>query len=153
MPTYLPPSLFARHLQPLIRFRPSFSSSRLQSARPVAHGQLCDEPEELGALHWVLSQRFRRPLCPHLHRMFKTQIARMNTSVASRLRHQQANHVIGKQVHPQLLLDHVWRQAAKHIDSQGGLEIAQVQLSGKGLARLPQQMPGPFPAPPHKNCS
>jgi hypothetical protein len=94
--------LGTRHLQPGIGFGPSFSHSRLDASGPMTNPALSDQREQsLAILRGRKSSR--HPLGPQLHRVLEAQAARVHVGIASGLRHEQSDHVVGQQMDPQLL--------------------------------------------------
>jgi adenylate cyclase len=120
-------SVGARDLQPRVGLGSSFSHSRLDTARPIAHPALGDQCEQSPTVIRG-RQTARDPLRPQLHRVLEAQATRVHAGVAGGLRHEQADHVVGQQMDPQLFLVHLRRLAAQHIHARGGLEVAQVEL-------------------------
>ena len=54
---------------------------------------------------------------------------------------------------PDLALDGILRGTEERLDPQVLLDPFEEQLSGNGTGAVPETSPGPFPAPPHRNCS
>lgn len=80
-------SLRARHLQPRIGFRPSFSHSRFDASGPVADLALGDQREQLLAIACG-PQASRVPLGPELNRVLEAQAPRVDAGVAGGVRHE-----------------------------------------------------------------
>src|SRR5258707_3942144 len=126
---YLSVSLGPRYLQPRVRLRSSLAGTGFYSSGPVAHFQLGDQAEQEGVAPFgALTQALRSPLGPQLYSVFEADLTRVYTSVVRRLRHQQANQVVSQQANPQLLLNHMWSQAAEHFKHQRRLDVSQIQL-------------------------
>src|SRR3569833_3838255 len=127
MSTYLPACQASRHLEPGKRLGSSLSSSRLDAAWPFAHGLLSEESKELLGRSEDLAGA-PGPCSPHLYRMFEAELARMNTHSMRRLCHQQPDHVVGQQGHPQLFHHHLRGKAPQNLQPQCGFKVANVQL-------------------------
>src|SRR5690606_30686010 len=102
--------------------------TKSQIGPSAAHGELCEEPKEFGGVGRIVVQDSGGPFGPHLHGVFEAHLAWMQAGIVRGLRHQQADQVVGQQVHPQLLLDHLRRLAAEHVHAQGGFYVSAVQL-------------------------
>src|ERR1700677_5343595 len=94
--TYLSTRDCPRHFEPGEGFGSPFANSGLDSSGAVADRALRDEPEELAGLSAT------GPATPHLHGVFERRFARVYTRRVRRLCHEQADHVVGQQAHPQL---------------------------------------------------
>lgn len=129
MQAYLPPGLFSRHLQPLIRFRASFSRARLEATGSITDFSLRDRAEEDFVGYGGETDKAQsNPFAPKLHGMLEAQLSRMHAAVQCRLRHQQSDQVVSQQIDPQLFLAHRWAFAAQHFQSQRCLDVAKVEL-------------------------
>ena len=105
-------SFLPRHFQPGVRLGSTFAGARFYSSGAVADGQLRDEPEQSVGISAQIDT-MRGPFRPQLYGMLEAQVSRVNIGIQRRLRHQQTDQVVGEQVNPQLLLDHLGRKAAQ----------------------------------------
>src|SRR3984885_12475042 len=121
--TYLATRYGPGNFEPREGFGPSFANSGLDSTGPVADRALRDEPEQLTGLSAA------GPVAPHLHGVFEGQFAREQPRRVGRLRHQQADQIVGQQAYPQLFLDHRRRHTAQHLHPQGRFDVADVELN------------------------
>src|ERR1019366_8919600 len=145
MAGYLASSLSARNFQPRVRFGSSFARSGLDSTRSVADSELRDQREQDGDIAGsVTAQSARDPFRPQLHGVLKTQLARMYVGVEGGLCHEQADQIVGEQVHPDFLFVHLRGVATEDVHAQSRFNVAKIQLSGKGLARYLGVSPARF---------
>lgn len=74
------------------------------------------------------------PSVVKLQHMLETELSRPVAHRQGRLRHEQADQVVGQQVNPDFLDRHVRCAAAERFHAQGGFDVAQVQLDVPALA-------------------
>ena len=128
MPLEVLVSLVARLFQPRAGFRPSLSHSWLEPSGPINHLALGDKREQPPVVAHG-RQSSRELIDTQMHGLFEAQLTRVDTGTAGGLLHEQADHVVGQQMDPQLFLVHLRRQVVQHLHAGGGLEVAQVELS------------------------
>ena len=128
MPLEVSASLVAILFQPRAGFRPSLTHSWLEPSGPINHLALGDKREQTPVVAHG-RQTSREPLDTQLHGVFEAQLTQVDIGMAGGLRHEQANHVVGQQMDPQLFLVHLRRQAVQHLNAGGGLKVAQVESS------------------------
>jgi hypothetical protein len=127
-------SFGARDFEPGIGLGSTFAGAWFDAPGPLTDGRLGHESEQGGGVGVDLNATCR-PFAPQLHGMFEAQLARVDIGLEGRLRHQQPDQVVGEQIHPQFLLDHLRRLATQDVHAECGLEVSKIELSGKGLAR------------------
>ena len=128
MPLEVSADLVARLFQPRAGFGPSLSHSWLEPSGPINHLALGDQREQPPVVAHG-RQTSRELIDTQLHGVFEAQLTQVDTGMAGGLRHEQADHVVGQQMDPQLFLVHLRRQVVQHLHAGGGLEVAQVELS------------------------
>src|SRR5580658_9253534 len=97
-------SLSTRNFQPGVRFGSAFSRSGLDAAGSIGDAQLSNQREQdLDRGILMAAQPARDPLAPQLYGVLEAQGARMHGGLHCGLRHQQADQVIGEEMHPELL--------------------------------------------------
>src|SRR6185312_7851838 len=106
--TYLPARSSSRDLQPRVRFGSSFAGSGFNTFGTAGDSELRNKPEQLNVLpRDQCCQGLRGPGRPDLYRMFETQFPRLYAGTIGRLRHEYTNEVVGEQIDPQLLFNHL----------------------------------------------
>src|ERR1035437_586014 len=127
IPAHLFTSLVARDFQPRIGFGSAFLRPRFDASWPVADGELSDEAEQGGRIGSEIDA-MRGPLGPPLYGVFEAQLPRVKAGLECGLRHQQTDQVIGEQMDPQFLLDHLRGEAAQDVHSERDFDVAKIQL-------------------------
>lgn len=136
---------FPWHLQPLVGLGAALARPGLYSTGPIADPLLRDRMEEdRGAIGGAAGETLSDPFGPELYRMFEARLPRMHAGLHCCLSHQEADQIVGEQVYPELLLAHLRCLATQHFHAQSRLDVAQVELSGKGLARYQDRIPSRF---------
>ena len=110
MPLEVLVSLVARLFQPRAGFGPSLSHSWLEPSGPINHLALGDQSEQPPVVAHG-RQASRELIDTQLHGLFEAQLTRVDTGTAGGLLHEQADHVVGQQMDPQLFLVYLRRQA------------------------------------------
>src|SRR5208337_178096 len=87
-------------------------------------------------------------------RINKAYARRRDASLIGRSFHLHAHQVVSEPDGPEFLMDSLGRSAPNRLLSveHVGFDLVVAELSGKGLARY-RVGPGPFPAPPLRNCT
>lgn len=118
-----------RNLQSVKCFGPLLDGARFELSRSLADTNLGDHGEQGGAiLGRVREEPPPTPGDPHLNRMSEAQLPRRYPSKRGRLRHQQADQILGEQVCPQLLLKHLWGFSAQLLHAQRRMDVEQIEL-------------------------
>ena len=119
----------SRDLQPGERFWSSLASARLAASGSMSDGYCGDHVEQAAYVGWaVLSADLCVPGARQLDGVLEAQLPWQAAAVRSGPGHQQADQVVGEQVHRQFLFDHGWAAAAEHVHAEGGLDAAQIEL-------------------------
>jgi hypothetical protein len=128
MEPYLPAGAPSSNFQPRVGFGPTFSGAGFDTTWSVAHTQLPDQSEqEFEGRVAMIAQPVRDPFAPQLHSVFEAERARMSGGFIRSLRHQQADHVVGQEVDPDLFFVHLWGGTTQLCHLQGRLYRAQKQ--------------------------
>jgi hypothetical protein len=128
MEPYLSTSAPSRNFQPRVGFGPTFPGAGFDTTWSIAHAQLPNQSEqEFQGGVAMIAQPVRDPFAPQLHSVFEAERARMSGGLLRRLRHQQADQVIGQEVDPDLLFIHLWSVATQLCHLQGRFNRAQKQ--------------------------
>ena len=86
MQAHLPPGLWARHLQPLVRFGATLARPRFYPTGPIADPLLRDSLEKnRGVRDSDAGETMAEPFGPQLHRMLEAQLPRMHAGLQRRL--------------------------------------------------------------------
>jgi hypothetical protein len=128
MKPYLSTSAPSRNFQPRVGFGPTFPCAGLNTTWSVAHPQLPNQSEQkfLGCVA-TIAQAACDPFAPQLNGVFETERARMSGGFLRRLRHQQADQIVGQKVDPDLFFVHLWGGTTQLCHLQGRLYRAQKQ--------------------------
>lgn len=86
----------SRFFEPMVGFWASFSSPRFDSSGTIVDLGLRDQTEQEVIMKRIAGQTLRCPLRPQLHGMFEADVPGVHARVERRLRHQQADHVVGQ---------------------------------------------------------
>src|SRR5208282_1443088 len=93
-------SLRAKNFQPGVRFWSTFARSGLDASGSVADAQLSNQREQqIDRGISMAAEPARDPFAPQLYGVLEAQRARMHGGLHRRLRHQQADQVIGEEMH------------------------------------------------------
>lgn len=129
MSAYLSAGLSPRYFEPRKWFGSPFACPWLDAPGSVADSTLTDQLEQFRVPGSVQGRQvLRGPRRPHLYCMFEAHLARLNTSIVRRLRHQQVDEVVSEQIYPKFLVDHRGALATERLHAQRRLDAAQVQL-------------------------
>lgn len=122
-------------------FGSSFSSSRFDAVGTVGNEVVGDPGEELRSQFLSVAiprsavERESRPRgAESMERSGEAQAMQVAAMSLGRLPHQEANEVVGEQVHGDFLSDHVRTLTAKHVHPQMRLETAKVEFHRPAIA-------------------